>query len=140
MSDLDRIMIFSGNANRKLSEEVTSKLGVKLGDAVVSRFSDGEAHIEILENVRGKDVFVIQPTCAPTNDNLMELVIMVDALYRASAGRVTAVIPYFGYARQDRRVRSRRVPISAKLVADILSTSRVAVSYTHLTLPTKRIV
>jgi ribose-phosphate pyrophosphokinase len=119
------MMIFSGNANQQLSREVAELLSMSLGDCTVSQFSDGEAHIEILENVRGKDVFVIQPTCAPTNDNLMELLIMVDALYRASAARITAVIPYFGYARQDRRVRSRRVPISAKLVADMLSTSRV---------------
>ncbi len=125
MSELDRMMIFSGNANPDLSREVAELLNMSLGDCTVSRFSDGEAHIEILENVRGKDIFVIQPTCAPTNDNLMELLIMVDALYRASAARITAVIPYFGYARQDRRVRSRRVPISAKLVADMLSTSRV---------------
>ncbi len=125
MSELDRMMIFSGNANPDLSREVSELLNIELGECTVAQFSDGEAHIEILENVRGKDVFVIQPTCAPTNDNLMELLIMVDALYRASAARITAVIPYFGYARQDRRVRSRRVPISAKLVADMLSTSRV---------------
>jgi len=125
MSELDRMMIFSGNANQELSCEVVELLNMSLGACTVAQFSDGEAHIEILENVRGKDVFVIQPTCAPTNDNLMELLIMVDALYRASAARITAVIPYFGYARQDRRVRSRRVPISAKLVADMLSTSRV---------------
>ncbi len=125
MSELDRMMIFSGNANQELSREVAELLNMSLGDCTVSQFSDGEAHVEILENVRGKDIFVIQPTCAPTNDNLMELLIMVDALYRASAARITAVIPYFGYARQDRRVRSRRVPISAKLVADMLSTSRV---------------
>ena len=125
MSELDRMMIFSGNANPDLSREVSELLNIPLGACTVAQFSDGEAHIEILENVRGQDVFVIQPTCAPTNDNLMELLIMVDALYRASAARITAVIPYFGYARQDRRVRSRRVPISAKLVADMLSTSRV---------------
>ena len=125
MSELDRMMIFSGNANQQLSREVAELLNMSLGDCTVSQFSDGEAHIEILENVRGQDVFVIQPTCAPTNNNLMELLIMVDALYRASAARITAVIPYYGYARQDRRVRSRRVPISAKLVADMLSTSRV---------------
>jgi len=125
MSELDRMMIFSGNANLDLSREVSELLNIQLGACTVAQFSDGEAHIEILENVRGQDVFVIQPTCAPTNDNLMELLIMVDALYRASAARITAVIPYFGYARQDRRVRSRRVPISAKLVADMLSTSRV---------------
>ena len=125
MSDIDRMMIFTGNANPELAREVSELLDVVPGNCTVSQFSDGEAHIEILDNVRGRDVFVIQPTCAPTNDNLMELLIMVDALYRASAGRITAVIPYYGYARQDRRVRSRRVPISAKLVADMLSTSRV---------------
>jgi len=126
MPDLDdRMMIFSGNANPDLSREVSELIDIPLGECTVAQFSDGEAHIEILENVRGRDVFVIQPTCAPTNHNLMELLIMVDALYRASAGRITAVIPYYGYARQDRRVRSRRVPISAKLVADMLSTSRV---------------
>jgi len=125
MSDADRMMIFTGNANPELAREVAELLGTSLGNCTVAQFSDGEAHVEILENVRGRDVFVIQPTCLPTNDNLMELLIMVDALYRASAGRITAVIPYYGYARQDRRVRSRRVPISAKLVADMLSTSRV---------------
>lgn len=125
MSDIDRMMIFSGNANPDLAREVSELLDISVGNCIVSQFSDGESHIEILDNVRGRDVFVIQPTCAPTNDNLMELLIMVDALYRASAGRITAVIPYYGYARQDRRVRSRRVPISAKLVADMLSTSRV---------------
>ncbi len=125
MSELDRMMLFSGNANPELSHEISELLNIPLGNCTVTEFSDGESHIEILENVRGRDVFVIQPTCAPTNNNLMELLIMVDALYRASAARITAVIPYFGYARQDRRVRSRRVPISAKLVADMLSTSRV---------------
>lgn len=125
MSEIDSVMIFSGNANLDLAGEVSDRLGIKLGNCTVAKFSDGEAHIEILENVRGRDVFVLQPTCAPTNDNLMEMLIMVDALYRASAGRITAVVPYFGYARQDRRVRSRRVPISAKLVADMISTSRV---------------
>ena len=125
MSEIDSVMLFSGNANKDLAREVSEKLGIKLGNCTVGQFSDGEAHVEILENVRGRDVFVVQPTCAPTNDHLMELLIMVDALYRASAGRITAVIPYFGYARQDRRVRSRRVPISAKLVADMISTSRV---------------
>jgi len=125
MPDVDRMMIFAGNANPELAQAVADHIGVPLGKATVSQFSDGEVHLEILENVRGCDVFVIQPTCAPTNDNFMELLIMIDALYRASAGRVTAVIPYFGYARQDRRVRSRRVPISAKLVADMLLTSHV---------------
>lgn len=98
---------------------------IPLGKIKAEKFSDGEVHIEILENVRGRDVFIIQSTCSPTNDNLMELLIMADALYRASAGRITAVIPYYGYARQDRRVRSRRVPISAKLVADMISTGHV---------------
>lgn len=125
MSDVDSMMIFTGNANPELAREVAELLDTDLGNCTVAQFSDGEAHVEILENVRGRDVFVIQPTCSPTNDNLMELLIMVDAVYRASAGRITAVIPYYGYARQDRRVRSRRVPISAKLVADMLSTSRV---------------
>lgn len=125
MSEIDNVMIFSGNANPALAREVSELLEIPLGNCTVGKFSDGEAHVEILENVRGRDVFVVQPTCAPTNDNLMELLIMVDALYRASAGRITAVVPYFGYARQDRRVRSRRVPISAKLVADMISTSRV---------------
>ncbi|MEH6455491.1 MAG: ribose-phosphate pyrophosphokinase-like domain-containing protein, partial [Cocleimonas sp.] len=125
MSEIDSVMIFSGNANIDLAREVAEQLGIQLGNCTVGQFSDGEAHVEILENVRGRDVFVVQPTCAPTNDHLMEMLIMVDALYRASAGRITAVMPYFGYARQDRRVRSRRVPISAKLVADMISTSRV---------------
>ena len=125
MSEINRMMIFAGNANLELAQEVSDCVGIPLGRTTLSRFSDGEVHAEILENVRGQDVFVIQPTCAPTNDSLMELLIMVDALYRASAGRITAVMPYYGYARQDRRVRSRRVPISAKLVADMLSTSHV---------------
>lgn len=113
-------MVFSGNANPELAEKVVHKLGIPLGDATVDKFSDGEIFVELNENVRGRDVFLIQPTCAPTNDNIMELVVMVDALHRASAGRITAVIPYFGYARQDRRVRSARVPISAKVVADMM--------------------
>jgi len=125
MSEINRMMIFAGNANPELAQEVSECIGIPLGRRTLSCFSDGEVHAEILENVRGQDVFVIQPTCAPTNDSLMELLIMVDALYRASAGRITAVMPYYGYARQDRRVRSRRVPISAKLVADMLSTSHV---------------
>ncbi|HLS97245.1 MAG: ribose-phosphate pyrophosphokinase [Porticoccaceae bacterium] len=115
------MMVFSGNANRELAEEIARNLFVPLGNATVSQFSDGESNIEICENVRGQDVFVVQPTCAPTNNHLMELVLMVDALRRASAARITAVIPYFGYARQDRRVRSVRVPISAKVVADMLA-------------------
>jgi ribose-phosphate pyrophosphokinase len=113
-------MIFSGRANPELAKKVTDALHIPLGNAMVSNFSDGEITVEINENVRGRDVFIIQPTCAPTNDNLMELVVMADALRRASAGRITAVIPYYGYARQDRRPRSSRVPISAKVVADIL--------------------
>lgn len=117
MADL---MVFTGNANPMLAERVVSKLGIPMGDATVSKFSDGEIFVELNENVRGRDVFVMQPTCAPTNDNLMELIVMVDALRRASAGRITAVVPYFGYARQDRRVRSARVPISAKVVADMM--------------------
>ncbi|WP_425443412.1 ribose-phosphate pyrophosphokinase [Teredinibacter waterburyi] len=115
-------MVFSGNANPELAERVVSNLGIPLGDATVENFSDGEILVELNENVRGRDVFVIQPTCAPTNDNIMELIVMVDALRRASAGRITAVVPYFGYARQDRRVRSARVPITAKVVADMMVT------------------
>jgi ribose-phosphate pyrophosphokinase len=113
--------IFAGNAVPELAQRVADRLYTKLGDASVGRFSDGEISVEIHENVRGSDVFIIQSTCAPTNDNLMELIVMIDALRRASAGRITAVIPYFGYARQDRRVRSARVPITAKVVADFLS-------------------
>ena len=113
-------MVFTGNANPDLARRVVRQLHIPLGDASVSRFSDGEVSVELNENVRGKDVFIIQPTCAPTNDNLMELVVMTDALRRSSASRITAVIPYFGYARQDRRPRSARVPISAKVVADML--------------------
>lgn len=124
MSD-DRMMVFTGNANPELALKIVDHLGIPLGEIKAERFSDGEVHAEILENVRGRDVFVVQSTCAPANDNLMELLIIVDALYRASAGRITAVIPYYGYARQDRRVRSRRVPISAKLVADMIATSHV---------------
>ncbi len=118
---MSRMMVFSGNANRELAEKVVQNLRLPLGDAKVDKFSDGEVSVEINENVRGKDVFIIQPTCAPTNDNLMELVVMTDALRRASASRITAVVPYFGYARQDRRVRSMRVPITAKVVADMIT-------------------
>jgi len=114
-------MVFSGNANPQLAQKVANHLNIQLGKAIVGRFSDGEIMVEINENVRGKDVFIIQPTCAPSNDNLMELIIMADALRRASATRITAVVPYFGYARQDRRVRSARVPITAKVVADMMS-------------------
>ncbi len=113
--------LFAGNATPELAQRIADRLYISLGDATVSRFSDGEVAVQINENVRGSDVFIIQSTCAPTNDNLMELVVMIDAMRRASAGRITAVIPYFGYARQDRRVRSSRVPITAKVVADFLS-------------------
>ncbi len=113
--------IFTGNATPELAKKIADRLYMSLGDAKVGSFSDGEISVEITENVRGADVFIIQSTCAPTNNNLMELIVMVDALRRASAGRITAVIPYFGYARQDRRVRSARVPITAKVVADFLS-------------------
>jgi ribose-phosphate pyrophosphokinase len=115
-------VLFTGNANPVLAQEIARHLGVELGQAAVGRFSDGETTVEIRQNVRARDVFVVQSTCAPTNENLMELLIMVDALKRASARRITAVIPYFGYARQDRRPRSTRVPISAKVVANLLET------------------
>jgi ribose-phosphate pyrophosphokinase len=117
----DRLMVFTGNANPRLAEDVVRHLSIDLGRAKVGRFSDGEVMVEILENVRGRDVFVLQSICSPTNDNLMELLVMVDALKRASAGRVTAAIPYMGYARQDRRPSSARVPISAKVVANMMS-------------------
>jgi ribose-phosphate pyrophosphokinase len=113
--------LFAGNATPELAQKIAKRLFIEVGDAVVGRFIDGEISVQINENVRVSDVFNIQSTCAPTNDNLMELIVMVDALRRASAGRITAVIPYFGYARQDRRVRSARVPITAKVVADFLS-------------------
>jgi ribose-phosphate pyrophosphokinase len=116
----DSLMVFTGNANPKLAADVVKRLNISLGRANVGRFSDGEVNVEILENVRGKDCFVLQSTCAPTNDNLMELMVLVDALKRASAGRITAAIPYFGYARQDRRPRSARVGITAKVVANML--------------------
>jgi ribose-phosphate pyrophosphokinase len=119
------LMVFAGNANPALAADVAKFLGQTLGKALISKFSDGEANIEIMENVRGKDVFILQPTCAPTNDNLMELVLMADALKRSSAGRITAAMPYFGYARQDRRPRSSRVPISAKVVANLLEAAGV---------------
>ena len=121
----DSLMVFTGNANPKLAEAVAQRLHIHLGRAKVGRFSDGEVMVELLENVRGKDVFVLQSTCAPTNDNLMEVMVMVDALKRASAGRITAAMPYFGYARQDRRPRSARVAITAKVVADMLSSAGV---------------
>ncbi|XBC41923.1 MAG: ribose-phosphate pyrophosphokinase [Buchnera aphidicola (Kaburagia rhusicola rhusicola)] len=113
--------LFSGNSVPNLAKSIASRLYMNLGNASVGRFSDGEISVQINENVRGNDVFIIQSTCYPTNDNLMELIVMVDALRRASAGRITAVIPYFGYARQDRRVRSSRVPITAKVIADFFS-------------------
>ena len=119
------LMVFTGNANPRLASDVASQLNVDLGRANVGRFSDGEITVEIQEHVRGKDVFILQSTCAPANENLMELLVMVDALKRASAARITAAIPYFGYSRQDRRVRSARVPIAAKLVADLLTAAGV---------------
>jgi len=115
-----QMMVFSGNANPQLSAEIAGYMNLPLGKAVVGQFSDGEVMIEIQENVRGREVFVVQPTSAPTNDNLMELAVMIDALRWASAGRITAVIPYFGYARQDRRPRSARVPITARLAAKMI--------------------
>src|SRR5438046_5049088 len=117
-----RMRIFTGNGNPKLAEAVVRHLNTSLGRCLVGRFSDGEVMVELLENVRGRDVFILQSTCVPTNDNLMEILVMTDALKRASAGRITAAIPYFGYARQDRRPRSARVPITAKVVADMLTT------------------
>lgn len=113
-------MLFTGTANPELAQNIADKLAIPLGDAKVSKFSDGEITVELNDNVRGRDVFIVQPTSAPTNNHLMEMIFMVDALGRASAGRITAVVPYFGYARQDRRVRSARVPISAKVVADMM--------------------
>ena len=115
-----KMMVFTGNANPALARKVADRLYLAIGNAVVSKFSDGEITVELNENVRGKDVFVLQSTCHPTNDNIIELLLIIDALRRASAGRITAVVPYFGYARQDRRVRSARVPISAKVVADTM--------------------
>jgi ribose-phosphate pyrophosphokinase len=119
------LIIFTGNAHPALAGKVVDRLRIELGDADVGKFSDGEVCVEIQENVRGKDVFIIQPTCAPTNDNLMELIVMADCLDRASAHRITAVVPYFGYARQDRRVRSARVPITAKVVANMLESAGI---------------
>ncbi|OAM32184.1 ribose-phosphate pyrophosphokinase [Eikenella corrodens] len=121
----ESLMVFAGNASVGLAENVVKHLGISLGRASVGKFSDGEIAVELLENVRGRDVFILQSTCAPTNDNLMELLTVADALKRASAGRITAAIPYFGYARQDRRPRSVRVPISAKLVANMLATAGI---------------
>ena len=118
---LDNMMVFTGNANPALAEKVAHHLGMPLGKAHVGRFSDGETLVEIMDNVRGRDVFIMQPTCAPSNDNLMELVVMIDAIKRSSARRITAVIPYYGYARQDRRPRTARVAITAKVVADMIT-------------------
>ena len=122
---MSSLMIFTGNANPELAKKVVERLDIPLGKADVGRFSDGEVSVEIQENVRGKDVFIIQSTCAPTNDNLMELIVFADAMRRASAMRITAVVPYFGYARQDRRPRSTRVPISAKVVASMMTSAGV---------------
>jgi len=114
------MMVFAGNANPELAQSIATHLHMSLGKVIVGRFSDGEVMVEVMENVRGRDVFIVQPTCAPTNENLMELLVMIDAMRRSSAARVTAVIPYFGYARQDRRPRSARVPITAKVIADMI--------------------
>ena len=122
---MSKLKVFTGSAHPELAKMVVDRLGVPLGKAKVSQFSDGESAIELLEDVRGKDVFIIQPTCAPTNNNLMELIFMADAMRRASAARVTAVVPYFGYARQDRRPRSARVPISARVVANMMARSGI---------------
>jgi len=122
---VSKLKLFTGNANPQLSERIAARLGYPLGRARVGRFSDGEVDVEILENVRGQDVFLLQSTCAPTSDAILELLIMADALKRASAGRITAVMPYFGYARQDRRPRSARVAISAKVVADMIASAGV---------------
>ena len=117
---MSKLMVFTGNANPELAKLVVERLDIPMGEMAVGKFSDGEITVEINENVRGKDVFIMQPTCTPTNDNLMELLLMADGLRRASASRITAVVPYFGYARQDRRPRSARVPISARAVADMM--------------------
>ncbi|MGI9310150.1 MAG: ribose-phosphate pyrophosphokinase [bacterium] len=118
---LENLAVFAGNANPDLAREITQCLGLPLGRAMVGKFSDGEINVEVMDNVRGQDVFVVQPTCAPSNDNLMELLVMMDAIKRSSAGRITAVVPYFGYARQDRRPRTARVAISAKLAASMIN-------------------
>ena len=122
---ISNTVLFTGNANPALAQEIAGSLGIELGRAAVGRFTDGEVTVEIQQNVRARDIFIVQPTCAPVNESLMELFVMVDALKRASAGRITAVIPYFGYARQDRRPRSTRVPISAKVVANMLEATGV---------------
>ncbi|MEK7733934.1 MAG: ribose-phosphate diphosphokinase, partial [Pseudomonadota bacterium] len=120
---LDNVVVLAGNANPALAEQVARYLGQPLGKVQIGRFSDGEVQAEIMDNVRGRDVFLLQPTCAPTNDNLMELLVMIDATKRSSAKRITAVIPYYGYARQDRRPRTARVAITARLVADMIETA-----------------
>jgi ribose-phosphate pyrophosphokinase len=125
VSDSESLALFAGNANPGLAQEIARHLATPLGRASVGRFSDGEVNVELMENVRGRDVFIIQPTCPPANDNLMELLLMVDACRRASAGRITAVIPYMGYARQDRRPRATRMAIAAKLVANMISSAGV---------------
>jgi ribose-phosphate pyrophosphokinase len=123
--DSETLALFSGNANAALAHDIARHLRLPVGRAAVSRFSDGEINVEIMENVRGRDVFIVQPTCPPTNDNLMELLMMTDACRRASSGRITAVVPYFGYGRQDRRPRATRSAITAKLVADIIASAGV---------------
>ena len=122
---MSKLMVFSGNAHPTLAKDIAKELDTRLGNATVDQFSDGEIAVEIHENVRGRDVFIIQPTCAPTHKNLLELIFLADALQRASASRITAVVPYYGYARQDRRVRSARVPISAKVVADMIASAGI---------------
>jgi ribose-phosphate pyrophosphokinase len=121
----DQLRLFSGNANPQLAKSIAEKLNTSLGKISVDSFSDGETCVEVMDNVRGKDVFIVQPTCTPTNDNLMELLVMIDAMRRASVRRVTAVVPYYGYSRQDRKPRSARVPITAKVVANMLSSVKV---------------
>ena len=120
-----QLRLFTGNANPELAKNIAGKLNIPLGGICVDRFSDGEICVEVLENVRGKDVFIVQPTCTPCNDNLMELMVMIDAMRRASAKRVTAVVPYYGYSRQDRKPRSVRVPITAKVVANMLASVKL---------------
>lgn len=126
MAEIGKMMVFAGNATRHLAASIASHLNLPLGKAQVNRFSDGEVAVELMENVRGRDVFIVQSTCPPTNDHLMELLVMTDALKRASAARVTAVVPYFGYSRQDRRPRAARVPITAKLVANMMTSAGVS--------------
>src|SRR5690606_35426577 len=121
--DRSTMAVFAGNANPQLANDIARHLMVPLGRATVGRFADGEVTVELLENVRGRDVFIVQPTCPPTNETLMELLVMVDAFRRSSAERITAVVPYFGYARQDRRQRGSRVPITAKLVANMIASA-----------------